>query len=175
MRKRLGDAALMSFLDLISCGLGAALLLFLIAATATPVIQPEERNESVLVISRHLGGPRAEVGLQWRVEGEDRWNRDAEGESAVLSVPSSVNSGGEAVLILQNSRAGLIEVQPYLRSFPTIQQAGDDQEGQGTQVTLDVLGRGAAIETPESEPVPLLWPGRGGQIVRIRLERSENY
>ena len=167
MKDAFQSAGMISFLDLISCGLGAALLLFVIGAAATPVLPPLDDDRSVLIVSRREGGSHAEVGLQWRIPGGD-WQSSVAELAQALSVPSSAQSGGEAILILRAPPSGRIEVRPYLRSFPA---PGQDPAGlgPGCRVSIEAFGKGVAIPA-SPPPVPMVWPGRAGQVVEIQLD-----
>jgi hypothetical protein len=161
------SSEMISFLDLISCGLGAALLLFVIGAAATPVSPPHQNDRSLLIVSRREGGSRAEVGLQWRTPG-GAWRRDEE-EAQTVSIPSSSDAGGEAVLILRDPPSGTIEVRPYLRAFPAQNQDPEELKT-GCRASIDVFGKGASVRT-SPPPTPMVWPGRVGQVVEIRIDR----
>lgn len=174
------QAAFLSFLDLISCGLGGALLLFLIAITATPQDQPAPEDQTVVVFTSPAQDPagfgmRAEVGLEWREinpgdKGSNRdWIRVETERSLVASVPSSNDGGGEALLVLTLPKTTEIEVRPYLRDFPAANSASGS-----CFVQIKVLGQKVSILGPNPNPVPLIWPGQTGQIVRFRAERSKN-
>lgn len=172
MKDAYNTPGMISFLDLISCGLGGALLLFVIGAAATPVSPPLPTDRSVLIVSRHAGGARAEVGLEWRISGGD-WRREDEHDSQAVSIPSSADAGGEAVLILRDPPSGRIEVRPYFRAFPA---AGHDREGGdvGCRVSIDAFGKGTSLRRSPS-PITMAWPGRTGQIVEIGIEGQSRY
>lgn len=171
MRNNRGAVSMLSFLDLISCGLGGALLLFLISAIAEPTKKPLEMERTMLVVSRRLSGFHAEVGLQWRPLGSEQWRRgdSNDRESIGVSVPSSRDAGGEAILVIHDPPADIIEVQPYLRTFPDKDQDKTTLDVGGCQVRLDVFGQGMVLEHPIPKPIEMTWPGRTGQIARVRV------
>lgn len=161
-------ARFISYLDLIACSFGGALLLFLLIAASSASTRGQPGDGLVLIRCHHLRGPRAELGLEFRRPGSLTWERaGASPNYPFFSVRSGPESGSEAVLLLPEPEPGVWSFRPYLVDFPR-KDAGRNAIG----VQFDVVGS-RARRLPEEEPEALLWPGDTGPVLRVRVAVSE--
>ncbi|MCI0343879.1 MAG: hypothetical protein L0221_00355 [Chloroflexi bacterium] len=159
----LGRFSYLSFLDLICCGFGGALLLFLIGASATPRDADAPTGSMILVRARHHDGEKAEVGIEFRRPGSRDWLRPATANGAAegFSATAEAGSGSEAFLVLFIPEPGRWEFRPYLIDR-RIAPAG----ARPTEVVLEVTGEGV-IPPGDQKPVSMAESGRTGQIVSV--------
>lgn len=155
----------LTFLDLITCGLGGAVLLFVISATATPVIPTEQHDRSVLVFcTRVEPSAPTEIGIEWRRAGAAVWSSSAPGGSESFSLPSEPGSGAEAFVLFPALPAGEWEFRPYLRDFP------DPETIPGAcTVLIRASGERVTVLTEDASPKRMGLPGDTGQVLRIHV------
>jgi hypothetical protein len=174
-----------SYLDLMCCGFGGALLMFLIVASARERI---DASESMLVVrcwadgSEESSGPisGAEVGIEYRRAGTKDWIRanglsseddltgvssdGRRGEKWVFFPTSASGQPVEAVLICQFPRPGRWEFRAYMADFSAVEGPSDGS----ISVTMEFLG--AAQNSSPSHL--LLTPGMSTGIVSIDIQPS---
>ena len=116
----LGRLGYLSYLDLICCGFGSALLMFFIVISAAAGSRLEEANAALIVRCHYESGRQAEVGIEFQPPGSDRWQHDISGQTewgVMFSASSEPNSGGDALLVLANPQPGLWLFRPYLVNY----------------------------------------------------------
>lgn len=174
----------LSYLDLMCCGFGGAVLMFLIVASSRPEQRP---TDQILVVrcrtdweragantASGLGSaaagqegelarpPRAEVGIEYRRGGELVWQRGKPGETTgnawIFVAPSGDGSGSETVLVWRQPARGRWEFRPYLIDFPSARVSGTSAPGRSD-------GRTSTSSPELSVPVKLEARGR-----RLRIE-----
>lgn len=175
----------LSHLDLMCCGFGGALLMFLIVATARDKVEPAE---PMLVVRCHAksepGRPQsgAELGIEYRRLGAREWIRangppqpnddlvgtapDGQPGARWMFLPRSApNQPAEALLICRYPRTGRWEFRAYLADFPAVETEGEAK----IPVVFQVLGA-AAVQSP---PALLATPGSStaSVVVEIRPNR----
>lgn len=159
-----------SFLDLMCCGFGGALLMFLIVVSTQ---SRQEPSQPMLLIRcrANLGDNSAarsgaELGLQYRRAGQTPWTRpngpqDANGlvsggkSRAWYFFPkASDGSGADAVFICNHPRAGRWEVRAYVASTAALESLGNrppvsggpaPSDREAIPVVLEVLGAASAV------------------------------
>ena len=163
-----------SYLDLVCCGFGGALLLFLVAVSASSVSSRQGQvNEMVVVHCSHKSGPKAEVGIEFQRPSDERFQQPGSADSDIRSFAarSGPNSGGETFLVLKRPQSGLWRFRVWQKDFPAGADVG------GGRVELEVIGQD--LERLEDEVCdvdgPLRGPGdRAARIVRVRIHRRRN-
>ena len=179
MSRRSALFGALSFLDLICCSLGAAVLMLIIAVTADPAGRPHAPRPPLIVMCRFAGGTRAEVGIEFRVPNHPSWQRcrssmardsDRRPDSAaemstalhastatMFSATSEPNSGSYAVLIITDPEPGPWQFRPYLIDFP--RGASTDEP---VVVQLEALSR--SLDGPSKGILETLhFPGEAGR------------
>lgn len=166
----------MSYLDLMCCGFGGAVLMFLIVASSRPEQNPTD--QLLVVRCRAMtsdGGTtprRAEVGLEFRVAGELKWQRlgsdDSQPDRWTFTAPSRNGSGSETISIWRHPPAGKWEFRPYLIDFPaTTHVPGAAPGPPNVAVTFEALGRNLRQWGDPHSTLRL--PGEVGSTVTIEL------
>lgn len=145
-----------SYLDLMCCGYGGALLMFLIVASA----QSHREESSPMLVMRAKGmSPDAkplqsiELGIQYRRRGEVSWTRanasithesicGAAGEAWFFNSRPAGGNGSEAVFICNRPRAGQWEVRAYSVLTAAEESLGDTATTPSPplNVQVEVLG-----------------------------------
>lgn len=170
----------LSYLDLMCCGFGGAVLMFLIVASARPEQYP---TDQLLVVRCRATegsstGPatrRAEVGLEFRVAGEPTWERlqpgDARPNRWTFVAPSRDGSGTETLSIWRRPPSGKWEFRPYLIDFPAASRVSDSPSpNREVAVTFEALGRNVRRWGDVHSVLRL--PGEAGQVVTIELRAN---
>ena len=163
-------ASMISFLDLVCCAFGGAMLVFLIATSAETPGGPAPPGSLVIVRCKPPAGkePRGEVGIEFRRPGQTTWERALPGDQArhQLSATSEPNGGSDALLVLLQPDSGTWEFRPYLVNSP---KGSEDP----VRVDIEVLGEGVTAQGDMPAPLPMR-VGEGGQILRVRMARKAN-
>jgi hypothetical protein len=179
----------LSYLDLMCCGFGGAVLMFLIVASSRPEQRP---TDQILVVrcrtdweragkgsgQSELPLARAEVGIEYRRAGDLAWRRGRQGEGAgeasVFAAPSRDGSGTETVMVWRQPTRGRWEFRPYLVDFPTMNRRSvgqtapsDGREPTTVPVKLEVLGRRLRLEGESASQLRL--PGETGATLQVDL------
>ena len=171
----------LSYLDLMCCGFGGALLMFLIVASAQPRRAPS--NPMLVVRFRAQGEdgrrwelPGGELGIEYRRVGSRAWirangpsvaddlaeygPRDAtagDGEESrkwPVQPQSAPGQGAEAVLICRRPRSGNWEFRAYLADYPAEDDLAPANDSP-IPIVVEVLG----APQPSSGPGRVLTPG----------------
>lgn len=163
--KSLPQPNFLAYLDLICCAMGAGLLLFLVAVSATPAAKPAaEESELLAVRCVHVAGERLEVGIEMRAPGTTEWVRSAGPNRVGFVAPSDEKSGAEACAILLAPAEGVWEFQPYLI-------AHNPKDAKWVKVKLDVYGQSFKVESApkEDELIQMRHTGDGGNLWKVRV------
>lgn len=160
-----------SYLDLVCCGFGGALLLFLIALSGSSVSSRRGPvNEMVIIRCAHKAGPKAEVGILFKRPDDEQFLEPGSADPDVrsFSAYSGSDSGGEAFLVLPRPQAGVWQFRVWQKNFPAGAEAG------GGQVEFEVFGQD--VERLDDEirggDGPLHGPGElSSRIARLRIRR----
>ena len=155
-------------LDFICCGLGAAIVLWILSASWLPQSAPPLGSESLVVRCRKSPrSPPAEIGIEFRAPNQTRWSSFAH-PCVRFSAESDSSSGGEAFLVLQNPEPGSWQFRPYLRDFP----AADAEAKPNAPVvaTLHFWGACRVISKTDASARMLL-PGEHGPTVEVSIPR----
>lgn len=161
------QATFVSYLDLISCTFGGALLLFLlIAASGRPDQKPFTPGSLVLVRCFHLKGPQGELGLEVRRPGKPTWERvQTNGRDHFFSTATSEpNSGADAIFVLLAPEHGAWQFRPFLADFPRRME-----EKVGTSVRFDWIGQGVHADQEKKADQVMLWPGDTGPTFHLEI------
>jgi hypothetical protein len=174
-RRRAGSSwSFLTFLDLITCGLGAALLLLLITALARSTDPQQDSHPSVMLVVRTTDDTvPGEVGFLYRRGPSEPWQRIEDDtrlqpslvESDTLVKP--VRPGVVAWAVLSDLPTGTHEVRPYLRDYAG---SSDVTEPRPCRVILEATGQdvtSSVVATPSA----LLRPGDAGLTVTIHVNR----
>lgn len=157
-----------SYLDLVCCGFGGALLLFLIMVATSSRRGPV--NQMVVVRCYCEGGPKAEIGLLLKPPGSAQFldppRPGADPHIRSFSARSAALGGGEAFIVLIDPKSGEWEFLAYQKDF-----SGQGGVAAG-QVRYEVIGQHLdrlADEVREGDG-RLPGPGRfAGRITRVRI------
>jgi|GEM_PF-5880973 len=154
-----------SFLDIIACALGAAILLFLIGVHVQESFVAVESDDTLLVRCDHIGGAPAVVGIEFQKEGEP-WTLantalDTQNGYAVASA-SKTEKGMVSLLILFKPKVGKWKFRPVLMNF-----AGPSPEEE-TKVTLAISGTKSKYLTQNTFST-LSYIGQKGETVTIQV------
>lgn len=164
--KRTGQMSLTASLDLMCCGFGAAVLLFLLTVMANstdPVVELKETlvaNTDVLVVRCTVTSKnqRAELGIEFlrpRDRGnEDNWNSGVKFDHEQVeffTVPvdpldqSDGASPGEAFLVINQPERGSWRFRPYLLDYPRVDKSNGQESGMSSSVAvrLEIFGLGS--------------------------------
>ena len=143
--------------------MGAGLLLFLIAVSATPTDKPNTKDSRILAIRCVFqSGSRMEVGIEMRSPGTSNWVRSAVGDQISFVAPNDNKSGAEAWIILLTPTAGIWEFRPYLIDFPK-------STDESTFVKLEVYGHTVLHQDGPIDVRALRFTGDYGSIVKVRV------
>lgn len=133
----MNNYSLTSFLDVIACGLGAAILLFLVGTAVKEAPKESLTNPTLLVRCELVGGSPAFVGLEYQ-ENDGPWtfvNSKTDSKRG-YAMGSASRDKDEMVsfLILFAPKTGILNVRPVLQNF-----AGTTAE-ETTKVRLKISG-----------------------------------
>lgn len=165
-RSSLAKVTWYSFLDLICCSLGAALLLFLIIAS---VEEKKFKHDNRLLGVRvtHERGFKAEIGIEIKAPGSEIWRRanDAAENYVCFSAPSQPSSGAESFVLIPDPAFGRWSFRPYLIDYPDI-----DQEDKSIVIEMKVFGQETlpeceVLQNPDGQV--LFLPGHTGKELEI--------
>ena len=156
-----------AFLDLVCCGFGAATLLFLLAATATPEPPAAMENNTLLVRCSTISGAKAEVGIEYLAPEATEWRRSSllSEQAGYFNARSAPDAGGDAFLILFAPQSGRWEFRPYLIDFAHSDSARRD----ATVARLEIYGNGHKLLSRFNESKPLPLPGCFGETIVVRI------
>lgn len=151
-----------SFLDLICCGLGAAILLFLLVV-AFPSDAANVESKCILVFGKVVDGPKAEIAIEFKRPSDTSWNRVG---ADVVNFSSSTTAkvGGSAVCAIQDIEPGVYQFQIVMVNFPR------SRADQKCMVQMEVSGHG--IEKGKSVPSELPRPGKSTAALKVNVEAS---
>lgn len=172
-------AGYLSFLDLMSCGLGGTLLLLLIMAAARSTVEKlHPLNTLMMVRCAHKDGPRPEVRLECRPPGEAEWvrldrlrveesrivsRRAAAREVFVYTAPAEQDRGGDSFALIYDPRPGEWEFRAYLVGFPRDRPPGP------VQLRLEADGEGVEVREATGRSAEPVWPGAYTSIFRVTV------
>lgn len=112
-------AVLTSFLDLICCGLGASIMLFLIAAAAPPTQEIISSEGSIMVWAEVVAGTKAEISLEYWGPSDGKWNRMISKRKAIqFSADTSLKNGGAALVVLPKPESGTHRFRAVMVNYP---------------------------------------------------------
>jgi hypothetical protein len=171
-----------SYLDLMCCGFGGALLMFLIVASANERLVPAQ---PMLVVRCRTSiasgeGPQsngAELGIEYRRVGARDWTRvngpptdndlvdmsakgKEKGEKWSFQPPTAPGQPAESVAIFRYPQPGKWEFRAYLADFPSASNANTP-----LAVEFEILGSAQA----QSKPKVLLTPGTTTSPIPITI------
>ncbi len=176
----------LSFLDLICCSLGAAVLMLIIAVTADPANRPRAPRRPLIVVCHFAGGARAEVAIEFRRPNHASWERGSSPTprdtvlpsettanpqfvrtSAVtaFAASSEANSGSYAVVLITDPVPGRWEFRPLLIDFPK------DMTDEPVIVRMEILSRNLDAP-PDSANDTLRFIGDTGQTIPAFVSNS---
>lgn len=167
-------ARFISYLDLMCCGFGGAVLMFLITAAADPPRTPT--NNLIMVRCHHelnSGNPRAEIAIEYQLPRTDQWIRPSPREPMqnnvipAFAAVSTVNGGSEAVLVLRSPQPGEWRFRAYLVNYP---QQAEQAGGNSTlpcQLRFEVKGN--LVDASDFNSFELQTPGQSGPPVLVRF------
>jgi hypothetical protein len=174
-RRRAGSAwSFLTFLDLITCGLGAALLLLLITALARSTDPRQEPHPTVMLVAKTTEDTvPGEVGFLYRRGPSEPWQRIEDDtrlqprlvESDTLVKP--VRPGVVAWAILSDLPTGTHEVRAFLRDYAGSSNA---TEARPCRVVLEATGQGVTSSIIATPPA-LLRPGDSGLTLTLHVNR----
>lgn len=181
------------YLDLMCCGFGGALLMFLIVASAQKRVDPPQpmlvvRCRAVPNEAGHPPPPGGELGIEYRRFGTERWIRanSRTEDDNLVALPtgtrpsdddalqpqkwaflprSAPGSPAEALLICRHPRMGKWEFRAYLADFPATETATYAH----FPVRFEFLG---ISQTADSPSTMLLTPGTKTKSVTIEVNST---
>jgi len=155
-----------AFLDLVCCGFGSGVLLFLIAVASVREHPDVIRDDTLLVLCTRHEGARAEVGIELLPPGETQWVRPVaySGKAPFYSVESGPDAGSEAFVIVSEPTCGVWKFRPFLVDFAD--PANPSLEGRQTVVSLTVYGRDQDSAV-QGDFVAMTLPGDYGQSITV--------
>lgn len=170
-------ARFISYLDLMCCGFGGAVLLFLITASADPERTPT--NDLIFVRCRHeatSGNPRAEIAIQYLEPGSTEWKNPTPGKPTspnvipAFAAISQPDGGSEAVLVLRAPRSGTWQFRAYLVNYPVPKKdAIPDLQPRPSTLRFEIKHRRTASGGDTFPAFDLIRPGQSGPPVSFRL------
>lgn len=170
-------ARFISYLDLMCCGFGGAVLLFLITASADPERTPT--NDLIFVRCRHeatSSNPRAEIAIQYLEPGSDEWKNPAPSKPTspnvipAFAAISQPGGGSEAVLVLRSPRSGTWQFRAYLVNYPVLQkEAIPEAQPRPSTLRFEIKHRRDAGGADRYPPFDLSRPGQSGPPAIFRL------
>ena len=169
--KNIRQFGFVAFLDLMCCGIGATVLLLLIAVTSVPEHPLAASDETLVVCSELLSGPTAEIGIEYLPPGKTQWERASSlpGKAEFYAVTSGPQSGGDTFFILFAPKSGTWKFRPYLADFPHNRQT--DGNLVETNVRLWVYGKHDAVPILGGSDSMLL-PGAHGEELAVHVAFS---
>ena len=179
----------MPYLDLMCCGFGGALLMFLIVASAREQVSPSRpmlvvRVRAVPDVEGEPPPAGAELGIEYRRAGERNWIRanepvrenDLPGPASVdegtadadstfskwyFQPPTALGSPAEAVFICRYPQPGHWEFKAYLADYGTRETRADTS----MEVAFEFLG----TVQQQFSPSLLLTPGTTTAVVTVEI------
>lgn len=137
------DWTMLSFLDVITCGLAAGLLLMLIAATNSPSPSGRSQSVSYLVVAlANEGESLDEVGIRYRRKGEVAWKEGLEANSRHDSLMNRIDGPLVAWAWLLEEEKSMMEFQIFLRSESPFQ---GKLQGRRAMISLQLF---SAVDSP---------------------------
>lgn len=153
-----------SYLDLMCCGFGGAMLMFFIVASAQSsqktglpmlVIRAKVVNDNGLTPDQAI-----EFGIQYRKRGDEKWIRANAsmkhesisgdgGEAWFFNSLASSNNGSEALFICNRPKSGVWEARAYSATTSTEEELSNSTQALGFKpvlVHVEVLGAVAVSE-----------------------------
>lgn len=153
-----------SFLDIIACGLGAAILLFLIGVQIQEDLRSSESEETVLVRCEHVGGSPAVIGIEYQINNKP-WTLastlDTQ-EGYALGTASKNDERMISLLVLFRPKTGIWKFRPVLLNF-----AGGTAE-EVTMIRLSVSGPQISDQTVPKTSL-LKRVGEKGKIHSVKI------
>jgi hypothetical protein len=173
-----------SYLDLMCCGFGGALLMFLIVASANERLVSAQpmlvvRCRTSIPGDRGPAPQGAEIGLEYRQVGGREWIRvngppDSQelvdssdkgtGDLWHFQPPTAPGQAAESVAIFRYPKPGKWEFRAYLADFPSSANANTP-----LSVEIEVLGSPQVHSTPKV----LLTPGTTTSPVLVSIPTSK--
>lgn len=154
-----------SFLDVIACGLGAAILLFLVGTALQEAPKESLANPTLLVRCELVGGSPAFIGIEYQ-ENDGPWtfvNSQTDSKRGYAMGSASRNQDEMvSFLLLFAPKVGILNVRPVLQNF-----AGTTAE-ETTKVRLTVSGANLKNLNPPQVSV-LTRVGEKGKIQSVEI------
>jgi hypothetical protein len=190
-RRRSASWMLITFLDLITCGLGASVLLMLIAAMARPSDPAEPVDGTVCVQVLAAGDVASEVGLLYRAAGAADWRNVAADAQLVTTILRPANPARKRLLacaVFFDLPDGDYEFQPYLRDVlpdrlddtSPVPPSGSASLGPPPLATdsagecfveFAVIGQNVRRVTDATAQLALRSPGQPGPVSLVAIRR----
>ena len=150
-----------SFLDLVCCAFGGAVLMLLIAVSSPPDAKPTVRDNTLLVWCRHRSGPAAEIGLEFRRPGGTEWIPFVQAPELGPGFASHGLAGTSAFFLLLAPEEGVWEFRPLL--------ADAAESGGPTVVEAECTGDDDTHVEHSPGPTELHRTGDVGKPLRVRV------
>lgn len=161
-----------SFMDVIACGLGAAILLFLLGASAQSGLTDGPQSDTILIRCTHESGPPASIGIEFQPPGSSVWklaDTHIDADNGFVLASSSQGVGRMvSFFLLYTPAAGEWRFRPVMLDYATI---GSSDE---TRVRITVAGRNARIIGDSSNESVLRQVGLTGEEVVVKIARADN-
>lgn len=171
------EMTIISFLDLISCGLAAGLLLMLVAATNSPLPPGNSRGPTqVVCVSTARANEPREFGIRYRRYGDTEWvdgirHVDRSDRHDSLAAPRAGDL--RAWLVLPTGVIGEFQFQVYVRAegqAPSVENADASSD---IQLLLFASGDEGVVTRKE----PIRWqpngPRTGGFSQTVAFDLAE--
>ncbi len=158
----------LAFLDVVCCGFGAAILLFLLAVASMREVQSTRPDDSLLVVCKPVSGGRAEVGIELLPPGERLWIRPRTYVSGdrLYFVPPRTDGDVGAFIAIARPAPGTWHFRPYLADFP--EPTGPNGDRPEIAVRLRIYGR-YQWNSDQETPILMNLPGDHGQSISVAV------
>lgn len=132
----------LTFVDVMCCTLGGALLLLLLVASAEPDAAGKPGRALVVRFSL-AGGDRGELGLEARPPGAADYRRLPSKDIVFFSAPATPDGGAAAVAVVADPAPGAWRFRPYLVDWPARPTLTKEGQDAGLTVRGEAFGTGA--------------------------------
>lgn len=167
--KRRRITRFLTFLDLISCSFGAAVLIFLISEfSAEPKLDAPE-NESLIVRCKHVAGAKSEVRIEYLRPGTTTWLGAFRGDEAgplEFAAQSDYGQGAEAFVFFANAAEGEWKFRAYRAASAKL---GPGIAAESTRIRFEAHGAGLEQDRMLSEVFRLGGIGDGSAVFNLRV------
>ncbi len=163
-----------SYLDLMCCGFGGAVLMFLVTAVADVVRTPT--NDLIFIRCRHnleSKNPRAEIAIEYQVPGSEIWilpNRNDPIINNVFPAFSAVSQkggGSESVLVIRSPKRGEWRFRALLVNYPNPAKDEPKEADISQPCSLQFEVKGANLEIENLPVFELARPGETSEPFSI--------